>query len=197
MPVKNYYIFITFISLVFNTCIVISQDDVPDYENFLGKWVVNEELSDDTDKQVELAIRAAGGRIPRTDKKGKGRYRGGPKEHAVYDHISYDENLGFQYDPPEFQLMYDDGFERTFHSDNRKRVVSASGTGSGDNLDFSFASWDNNRLFIETRARDGGWIYEILEVQDDTLTITLELKPSSFAEPIHIKRIYNRPVTIQ
>src|SRR5690606_12127565 len=61
---------------------------------FNGQWVINEKLSDDTDKQVEIAIIAAGGRAQRG---GKGRYRGGPEEHALYDHISYDEVLEFNY----------------------------------------------------------------------------------------------------
>ena len=130
---------------------------------FNGKWLINEELSDDTDAQVEKAIRAAGGRLPRTAKKGKGRYKGGPPEQAVYDHISYDETLHFDYKAPEFRLVYEEGFERTFYSDNRKRVISASGTISGDNQDYSFASWDNNRLLVESRPRDGGWIIENFE----------------------------------
>ncbi|NNE38114.1 MAG: hypothetical protein HKN08_07395 [Gammaproteobacteria bacterium] len=197
MPVKFDKQLFCFFSLVVFALSTFSQDNVSDYQSFLGHWTINEELSDDTDKQVEIAIKAAGGRIPRTDKKGKGRYRGGPKEHAIYDHISYDDSLHFQYLPPEFQLVYDDGFERIFHSDNRKRVVSASGTVAGDNQDFSFATWDEGRLIIETRARDGGWIYEVIEATEDTLTVTLELNPSSFAEPIKVKRIYNRPITSQ
>ena len=32
---------------------------------FTGVWVINDELSDDTDKQVEKAIKAAGGKIQR------------------------------------------------------------------------------------------------------------------------------------
>jgi hypothetical protein len=193
MLVKTLIKFATIFSLVFSAKIVIGQEAIPEYKNFLGSWIVNEELSDDTDKQVEIAIRAAGGKLPRTGKKGKGRYRGGPKEHEIYDHISYDDELDFQYSPPEFKLIYDDGFERTFHSDNRKRVVSASGTISGDNQDFSFASWENKQLLVETRARDGGWIFETLELSEDNLIITMEIKPSSFAEPINIKRVYIRP----
>jgi len=193
MLVKTLFKFATIFSLVFSAKIVIGQEAIPEYKNFLGSWIVNEELSDDTDRQVEIAIRAAGGKLPRTGKKGKGRYRGGPKEHEIYDRISYDDKLNFQYSPPEFKLIYDDGFERTFHSDNRKRVVSASGTISGDNQDFSFASWENKRLLVETRARDGGWIFETLELSEENLIITMEIKPSSFAEPINIKRVYIRP----
>ncbi len=193
MLVKTLFKFATIFFLVFSARIVVGQDAIPEYENYLGSWIVNEELSDDTDRQVEIAIRAAGGKLPRTGKKGKGRYRGGPKEHEIYDHISYDDNLDFQYSPPEFKLIYDDGFERTFHSDNRKRMVSASGTISGDNQDFSFASWKNKQLLVETRARDGGWIFETLELSEENLIITMEIKPSSFAEPINIKRVYIRP----
>ncbi len=50
---------------------------------FNGVWVINEELSDDTDKQVEKAIKDSGGKVGRTKKKGKGRYKGGPPEQAM------------------------------------------------------------------------------------------------------------------
>ncbi len=161
---------------------------------FNGHWIINEEASDDTDAQVEKAIRAAGGRIQRGGRKGKERYRGGPEEHELYDHISYDQKLTFQYEEPEFHLVYEQEFERIFHSDNRKRTVSASGLAAGDIRDFSFASWDGNRLIVESRPRDGGWIFEIyqLEREPDQLKVTLELKPSSFAESIRIVRIYDR-----
>ena len=163
-------------------------------EYFNGRWLVNEELSDDTDARVEKAILQAGGRLPRTGKKGKGRYKGGPKEQEIYDHISYDETLEFYYRAPEFRLAYEDGFERRFYSDNRKRVISASGTVTGDNQDYSFASWDGLRLLVESRPRDGGVIFETYELVPDSLQlkVSLELKPSSFSEPISITRIYDR-----
>ena len=147
--------------LVFLTAgLPLRAQDSESWSGFNGTWKINEELSDDTDEQVEFAIREAGGRPPRTAKKGKGRYRGGPPEHALYDHISYDDNLFFNYTPPEFHLRYDSEFERVFHSDNRKRVVSASGSVAGDNQDFSFASWDGNTLIVESRVRDNGWTLE-------------------------------------
>jgi hypothetical protein len=164
---------------------------------FNGYWMINETLSDDTDRQVEVSIRRAGGTIPRGGKQGKGRYRGGPEEHALYDHLSYDETLSFHYLEPEFRLAYDQGFERVFHSDNRRRAISASGTAAQDKQDFSFASWDGDRLLVESRVRDGGWILETYtletgEAGEELLKVVLELKPSSFAEPINITRIYNR-----
>jgi hypothetical protein len=165
-----------------------------------GDWVVNEQLSDDTDRQVEVSIRKAGGTIPRTGREGKRRYRGGPEEHALYDHLSYDESLTFLYREPEFRLIYDQGYERVFHSDNRRRAISASGTGAQDKQDFSFASWDGARLLVESRVRDGGWILETYtlvagENGEDLLKVVLELKPSSFAVPINITRVYNRAVS--
>jgi hypothetical protein len=173
---------------------VLDAQQLTDRGQFNGSWKINEDLSDDTDRQVEIAILKAGGRLPRTGKKGKGRYKGGPKEQEIYDHISYDEKLEFDYSAPEFRLVYEDGFERTFYSDNRKRVISASGTVAGDNQDFSFASWDENRLLVESRPRDGGWIIEtyVLDPKTSQLKISLELKPSSFAEPIFITRVYDR-----
>jgi hypothetical protein len=169
------------------------------HTHFNGAWLINEELSDDTDSQVEKSIKLAGGRLPRTDKKGKGRYKGGPKVHAIYDHISYDNKLNFNYADPEFNLQYEEKFIRTFYSDNRKRVISASGTIAGDNQDFSFASWDETILLVESRARDGGRILETFELDELTkqLIVTLEIKPSSFAEPINITRIYDRIQTLE
>ncbi len=180
--------------LVLTISIPVWSQDIEVWSGFNGSWRINEELSDDTDEQVELAIREAGGRPPRTAKEGKGRYRGGPPEHALYDHISYDENLEFNYIPPEFHLRYDYGFERVFHSDNRKRVVSASGSIAGDNQDFSFASWDGYTLLVESRPRDGGWTLERYELLNDGLQLkaTLQIKPSSFAFPINITRIYDK-----
>jgi len=168
--------------------------DAPLRPDYSGNWQINLKLSDDTDKRVEESIRAAGGRPNSGGKRGKGRYKGGPPEHALYDHISYDETLVFAQKEPEFRLTYADGFERVFYSDNRKRVVSASGTAAFDKQDFSFASWDGDKLLVESRPRDGGWINETFEVLTVTgqLRVTLELKPSSFGEPIHIVRIYDR-----
>jgi hypothetical protein len=168
--------------------------DVPGRPSFIGSWQINLKLSDDTDKRVEESIRAAGGRPDSGGKRGKGRYKGGPPEQALYDHISYDETLVFVQNEPEFRLTYADGFERVFYSDNRKRIVSASGTAAFDKQDFSFASWDGNKLLVESRPRDGGWINETFELllASGQLRVTLELKPSSFGEPIHIVRIYDR-----
>ena len=54
-------------------------------QSFDGDWVVNDGLSDDTDKQVEKAIKKAGGRPDSGGKKGKGRYRGGPEDQELYE----------------------------------------------------------------------------------------------------------------
>jgi len=162
---------------------------------FIGRWVINEKLSDDTDRQVETAIIKGGGRIPRGGRQGRERYRGGPVEHLLYDHISYDLMLEFNYTEPEFRLVYDQDFERIFYSDNRRRTVSASGTSADDRQDFSFASWDGDRLLVESRVRDGGWIHETytLESGGEQLRVVMELRPSSFQQSINLVRIYNRP----
>ena len=162
---------------------------------FNGSWIINGKLSDDTDHQVEVSIRESGGKPDSGGKRGKGRYKGGPPEQALYDHLSYDEILEFNYNEPEFRLVYADGFERVFYSDNRKRVVSASGMAASDKQDASFATWDGDRLLVESRPRDGGWINETYELIPETgqLRVTLEAKPSSFGDPINIIRIYERP----
>jgi hypothetical protein len=169
---------------------------------FNGEWIFDEGLSDDTDKQVEKTIKKAGGRA--TKKKGKGRYKGGPEEQAIYDHISYDEILTISYKKPEFRLTYDEGFNRVFHTDGRGRSVSASGNSTGDNKDFSFASWVNeNKFIVESRPRDGGRIAETYSLSADgsQMTVELHLEPRSFMYPIEIIRVYknaeNNPALIQ
>ena len=165
---------------------------------FIGTWVINEELSDDTDKQVERAIKDAGGKVGRTKKKGKGRYKGGPPEQAMYDHISYDEILDFQYQDPEFRLTYAEGFSRVFHSDGRRRSVSARGKPRREREDFAFASWSGpNKLFVESRPRDGGRTSEVYTLKKSQageilLYVEMELRPLMFSGPIHLKRVYQR-----
>ncbi len=173
------------------TSIVIADDARPD---FTGTWVINEELSDDTDKQVEIAIKAAGGKVKRWGKKEKGRYKGGPKEQELYDHVSYDEVLQINYTEPEFRFVYAEGFERIFYSDGRGRVVSAKDLRSGVRKDFAFANWNGLKLSVEAKPRDNGFIIETysLESGDKQLRVTLHLKPSSFGAPIDIVRIYDR-----
>jgi len=160
---------------------------------FNGEWIFEEELSDDTDDQVEKAIKKAGGRA--TKKKGKGRYKGGPEDQAMYDHISYDEMLTISYKQPEFRLTYDEGFNRVFHTDGRGRSVSASGKSAGDNKDFSFASWVNeNKFIVESRPLDGGSIAETYSLSADgnQVTVELHLEPRSFRYPIEIIRVYKK-----
>lgn len=158
-----------------------------------GHWVVNDELSDDTDKQVEKAIKAGGGRIPHTDKKGKGRYKGGPSDQQLYDHISYDDILHIRQSEPEFRFSYAEGFERVFYSDKRSRSVSASSLQSGVRHEYSFAGWEGNKLVVETRPLDGGTILESYTLDPDgRLRVKLHLKPLTFLAPIDIVRVYDR-----
>jgi len=159
-----------------------------------GYWVVNAELSDDTDRQVEKAIKAGGGRIPNTGKRGKGRYRGGPSDQLLYDHISYDDVLHIRQNEPEFRFSYADGFERLFYSDNRSRSVSASSLQSGERHEYSFAYWEGGaKLVVETRPLDGGTIMETYALDaDGRLRVELHLKPLTFLAPIDIVRVYDR-----
>lgn len=158
-----------------------------------GYWVINADLSDDTDKQVEKAIKAGGGRLPHTDKKGKGRYKGGPDDQKMYDHLSYDEVLRIQDNEPEFRLSYAEGYERVFYSDNRSRTVSASSLQSGEREEYSFAYWEGDKLAVESRPLDGGNIMETYSLDPDgRLRVVLHLKPLTFMAPIDIVRVYDR-----
>lgn len=171
-----------------------AQDAGPQQSDLNGAWVINEKLSDDTDRQIEKAVREAGGKIDSGGRRGKGRYKGGPVEQELYDHLAYDNKLVIRRTDPEFRFSYDAGFTRVFHSDGRPRVVSASGSQSGDRADFSFASWDGATLRVESRPRDGGWTAEVykLEPGGQQLRVELQLKPLTFIAPVQILRVYDR-----
>ena len=165
-----------------------SADGVP---AFNGSWVLNEELSDDPDKQVERAIKKGGGKVPR-GKKEKGRYRGGPVTQRLYDHLSYDEKFHFDYQQPEFKLRYEQEFERVFYSDNRKQVISTKSL--TERTDYSFAGWEGEVLYVESKPMDSGYIMETYTLinQGSQLQVDLHLEPSTFAVPIKMRRIYDR-----
>jgi hypothetical protein len=168
--------------------------DVPAEPDITGAWVANYDLSDDPDKAVERAIRKGGGKPDSGGKRGRGRYRGGPANQELYDCITYDDVLTIQRAAPEFRFTYAGDFSRVFYTDGRSRVVSATGTASGDNLDFSFASWAGSTLNVESRPRDGGWIKEhyTLEAGGAQLRVELELAPLGFREPVRLLRIFDR-----
>lgn len=155
-----------------------------------GDWIINEEQSEDTDEAVEDAIRAAGGKPDSGGRKGKGRYRGGPEEHELYDHVSYDDVLSIRIDSPEVTFIYADGYKRTFYTDGRGRSVSAMGV----SMDYSFADWGGEKLFVESVPRDGGHTREVysLTANGNQLRAELELKPLGFSVPVRIVRIYDR-----
>ncbi len=165
---------------------IISQD------RFNGAWVFNQGLSDNTDRQVEEAIKKAGGTVRRPKKQGKYRYKGGAPEQALYDHLAYDETFHFFYEAPEFVLRYEENFQRVFYGDGRSRTVSASG--SGQREDYAFAAWDGETLYIEARVADGGSTSEVysLQLNGEQLRVELRLKPISFAVPVEITRIFDR-----
>jgi len=167
-------------------------NDVISRDKFNGVWVFNEGLSDNTDRQVEKAIKKAGGKVRRPKNKGKHRYKGGPAEQELYDHLAYGEILNFSHKAPEFVFRYQENFARIFYSDGRSRTVSASGAGKRE--DYSFAAWDGNTLYIEARPRDGGATSEVysLQLNGEQLRVELQLKPVSFGVPVEITRIFDR-----
>jgi hypothetical protein len=162
---------------------------------FTGDWVINQDLSDDTDKKVENAIRAAGGKPDSGGRKGRGRYRGGPKEEELYDRMSYDDVLNIRIAPPKITFTYADGFTRVFYTDGRGRTVSAT----GEKRDYSFGGWGNGKLSVESVPRDGGWTREeyTLQAGGNRLRAELHLKPLTFMGTINIVRIYDRKGTVQ
>ena len=158
-----------------------------------GSWTVNRELSDNTDKQVEKALREMGEKVDRCWFSCKeDRFRGGPEEQELYDRISYDPDLIIEQRQGYYHFTYNDNFQRSVYTDGRSQSVSLTGL---DNVeDFSFGHWESNRFLVEARPRDGGFANETYSLSEDGLQLTVELYvlPRSFSVPVEMVRIYNR-----
>ncbi len=163
---------------------------------FAGSWVINDELSDNSDDRVEEAIKADGGKIPRRwfSKRAEDFYRGGPVEQELYDRISYDDVLSIEYVDPEFTFTYADDYKRVFHTDGRRRTTTANSFYSGGAADFSFGNWDGATLRVEARPRDGGFTLETYTLEEDgnRLRVEMVIEPDSFRSAINITRVYDR-----
>ena len=165
-------------------------------KTLVGSWIINEELSDNSDDQVEAAIKEGGGKVQRRwfRKRAEDFYRGGPEEQELYDRISYDDVLTIAFSDPEFRFAYADDFERVFHTDGRRRQTTANDFYADGNEDFSFASWEQNALVVEARARDGGFTLETytLQANGNQLRVEMTIEPDSFRAAIKLVRIYDR-----
>lgn len=175
----------------------ISAADSPDTARLLvGQWVINDELSDNTDDQVEVAIKAAGGKVRRRwfSKREEDFYRGGPAEQELYDRISYDDALRISIKGVECTFEYEDSYVRLFHSDGRRRQSSANSFYREGGEDFSLAHWEGEKLIVEARPRDGGFALETYSVSADgtQLTVDMQIEPDNFGAAINLVRVFNR-----
>lgn len=161
----------------------------------VGEWIINDDLSDNTDDQVEEAIEAGGGDGGRGFfNRQEDFYRGGPPEHELYDRISYDDILTIEYSEPEFRFTYEDNYFRIFHTDGRRRRTTANDFFEGGGTDWSEGNFENEALVVEARPRDGGFATEIYTLENDgnRLRIEMLIQPLSFREPIELVRYFDR-----
>lgn len=179
----------------FSVCSIAQQAEEVN-PGIMGSWLINEELSDNTDDQVEKAIKQGGGKVPRRwfSKRPEDFYRGGPKEHELYDRISYDDVLTIAHEEPEFRFTYEDSYQRVFHTDGRRRQTTANDFYTQGGADFSFANWDGEALIVEARPKDGGFTLETytLEAEGSRLRVEMVIEPASFSAAINLVRIYDR-----
>ncbi len=163
--------------------------------NIGGRWVINDDLSDDTDDQVEEAIEAAGGDGGRGFfNREEDFYRGGPPEHELYDRLSYDDVLTIEYSDPEIRFTYEDNYLRVFHTDGRRRRSTANDFFEGGGTDWSEGGFEEETLVVEARPRDGGYTIETYSLVNggDRLRIEMIIQPLSFGEPIELVRYFDR-----
>lgn len=162
-------------------------------ERLVGSWVVNEKLSDNTDKQVEAALKAAGERVRSSwfDRR-KDRYRGGPPEQELYDRISYDMVLQIRAVGENYEFEYADDFVRAVFTDNRSRSISLNALDSVE--DFSMGHWEGDRFLVEAHPRDGGSTNETYRLQNNgtQLKVDFFIRPANFTQTIELTRVYDR-----
>ncbi len=186
---------------LFSVLSTAQRTDSPDIDTeisrqIVGNWLINDELSDNSDDQVEAAIEEGGGKIPRRwfRKRPDDFYRGGPQEQELYDRISYDDVLSIEYTASEFIFTYADKYLRVFHSDGRRRRTTANDFYAEGGEDFSFANWDGDALVVEARPRDGGFTLETytMEAEGNRLRVEMIIEPASFPAAIQLIRVYDR-----
>ena len=176
-----------------------SQSQGAEAENrqlLLGDWLINDELSDNTDEQVEEAIKAGGGKVARRffRKRPEDFYRGGPPEQELYDRISYDDVLHIEFAEPQFTFTYAGNYQRIFHTDGRRRSTTANSFYAEGGEDFSFGNWDAAALIVEARPRDGGFTLETYTLKQggNRLRVEMTIEPESFRGAISLTRVYDR-----
>jgi hypothetical protein len=162
-----------------------------------GSWLINEELSDDTDDKVEIALVASGGKATKGFfNRDREFYRGGPVEQEMYDYISYELTLDISMADREYSFQYGE-FLRPVYLDNRGNSISLSSL--DDVRDFSFGHWEDNQLVVEGRPRDGGFTDERYSLSDDgnQLRVELYIQPRFFNQAIELVRVYDRVSEVQ
>lgn len=167
-----------------------STDPVPE---LAGTWVFNADESDSTDDKVEAALRKMGQRARRGWFESRDDvYRGGPAEQELYDRISYDKLLEIDLDGETYLFTYGGEFERPVYTDNRSRAVSLTQLESVE--DFSLGHWENGKLLVEARPRDGGVAEETYTLINGgaQLQVEMYIKPRTFDEAIEITRVFDR-----
>ena len=193
MPTSIRFRYLRAVAIMFIMAALAHRLNAQEHADLGGKWVFNAELSDNTDKKVEAALKAAGEKINRKlfDRR-QDRYRGGPAEQELYDRMSYDRELTIAMDGDTFIFTYADNFVRPVYTDNRSRSVSLAGL---DELeDFSFAHWEGERLMVEARPRDGGCADETYSLINNGTQLQMEfyIQPKGFDVPIELKRVFDR-----
>ncbi|MCY4358663.1 MAG: hypothetical protein OXD01_14205, partial [Gammaproteobacteria bacterium] len=105
-----------------------------------------------------------------------------------------DDLLIIEFNNPEFRFTYEDDFLRVFHTDGRRRRVSANSFYTEGGEDWSEGLFVDNSLVVEARPRDGGFTIETytLEAEGQRLRIEMVIQPDSFGEPIELVRYFDR-----
>jgi len=102
--------------------------------------------------------------------------------------------LVIAYADPEFIFIFENNYERVFHTDGRRRRSTANDFYEEGGSDWSEGNFEGNALIVEARPRDGGYTLETYTVENngELLRIEMQIQPASFREPIELVRYFDR-----
>jgi hypothetical protein len=167
-----------------------------------GHWRINTGLSDDTDDEVEKALKTSGSKVETKwfDRR-KDKYRGGPADQELYDRFSYDPVLTITPQGDNYVFEYADNFKSVVYTDNSSHTVSLNALETAE--DFLEGQWKDGKLLVEMHPRDGGYVYATYALVDASksngrnknskrLQVSFIIKPGSFLDEFKLKRVYDR-----
>lgn len=164
-----------------------------DLSELSGVWLLDDAKSDD----VGAAIKRL---LPRKERQGERRSTIQIGEDPDANRLKLSQlvlsesDLQISQSDPEITFTYAGDYRRTFFTDGRGQSISAMGGPEQRNIGFSFGTWIDGSLLVESRKENGIIIYERYRLLEDTseLEQRIEVSFPAAGESVDLRRVFNR-----